>query len=84
MVEEKECPGSITLAHNGTFKCMAHNPKHRPMLPIESDVKKIKLEMDEFISSNPTASVSVSMGQKVNWAFIKVFWKRSSYLLSRI
>ena len=48
MVKEKECPGYITLAHNG---------KHRPMVPIESDVKKIKLEMDEFISSNLTASV---------------------------
>ena len=46
MVKEKECPGYITLAHNG---------KHRPMVPIESDVKKIKLELDEFISSNHTA-----------------------------
>ena len=65
VIEEKECPGSLTLSHNGTFKCMPHNPKHRPMVPIESDVKKIKLEMDEFISSNPTASVSKQWDKKV-------------------
>jgi hypothetical protein len=47
---------SFTLNKDGTFKVTSH--KHRSMAPIECDIKKIRNEMDFFISSNLTFSWS--------------------------
>ncbi len=36
-----------------------------PMAPIECDIKKIRNEMDFFISSNPTSSVAKQQEKKI-------------------
>jgi len=63
VIDEKECSGSFTLNKDGTFKVTSH--KHRPMAPIECDIKKIRNEMDFFISSNPTSSVAKQWEKKI-------------------
>ena len=41
VLDDKECPGSITISDNGQFIAKSHHEKHKAMESIESDIRKM-------------------------------------------
>lgn len=56
VIDKKECTGSFTLGNYGKYVCKEH--QHKPMQPIECEIKIIMNEIDKTIEENPTVSIS--------------------------
>ena len=62
-VNKKECPSTFTLNSSNDIVCKPHT--HYPMLPIQCDIMKTRLEIEFEISKNPSVSVSKLWSKKM-------------------
>ena len=54
-LDKKECTSTFTLNNDSTFKCKLH--LHDPMLPIECDVLKARIDLQDEIKVHPSISL---------------------------